>query len=211
MEALTASLNERGPAAAPGRAAESPLPDVLQPNSAFMRQVLAETGMNLGGCFGCKKCSNGCPLTFAMDLHPYQVVRLAQLGQKEVLESCRTIWICASCQSCLTRCPNEIDLPRLMDWLKERVVKDSRPVEETKTLIFHQAFLRQVAKRGRVFEAGMMAHYLLKTNQAFGPAAIANARLGLAMLKRGRLKLLPRGNRDRRWLGPLFLQQGGEL
>ena len=174
-----------------------------------MRQILAETGQNIGGCFGCKKCSNGCPLAFAMDSHPYQVVRLAQLGQTEALESCRTIWVCSSCQTCLTRCPNEIDLPRLMDYLKQWVIKNSRPVQESKTLIFHQAFLRQVAKRGRVFEAGMMMRYLLRTGGAFGPEAMANARLGLAMLKRGRLKLLPRGTRDRRWLGPLFNKQGG--
>lgn len=176
----------------------------LRPDGAFMQKVEADTGMSIGGCYGCKKCSNGCPVSFAMDLHPYQVVRLAQFGLVDQLQSSSTIWVCASCQTCLTRCPNEIDLPRLMDYLKQTVAQSATPAAEQKTLTFHRAFLREVAKRGRVFEGGMMARYLLKTGGAFGPEAMANAKLGLAMFKRGRLKLLPHRTRDRRWLAPLF-------
>jgi len=53
-----------------------------------------------------------------MDLLPSQVIRLAQLGMEEVLES-NTIWICASCLTCVTRCPKEVDLPRLMEALRQ--------------------------------------------------------------------------------------------
>jgi heterodisulfide reductase subunit C len=53
-----------------------------------------------------------------MDLLPSQVIRLAQLGMEEVLES-RTIWVCASCLTCVSRCPKGVDLPRLMEALRE--------------------------------------------------------------------------------------------
>lgn len=191
---------EPEPAAEPAEAE----PEALKPDSRFMRQVEAATGISLGACYGCKKCSNGCPLTFAMDLHPYQVVRLAQLGQVEALRDCRTIWICASCHTCLTRCPNQVDLPRLMDYLKEEVTHQGRKVDQQRTRLFHQCFLKEVASRGRVFEGGMMTRYLLKSGAAFGPEAMANAKLGLAMFKRGRLKLLPSGTRERAWLKALF-------
>lgn len=181
----------------------------ITPDAELMRQALEMCGVGLGECYGCKKCSNGCPLAFAMDLHPYQVVRLAQLGQMEALKTCRTVWVCASCQTCLTRCPNQVDLPRFMDWLKETLLRQGAAVPEPRTLLFNRLFLDEVAKRGRVFEGTLMARYLLKTGGALGPEAMANARLGLAMFKRGRLKLVPTRVRDRRWLKALFKEGGG--
>ncbi len=192
------------PAAPPGGGQDWPGPEAIRPDGRFLRQAEAQSGVGIGACYGCKKCSNGCPLTFAMDLHPYQVVRLVQLGQVERLKDCATIWVCASCQTCLTRCPNQVDLPRFMDWLKETVAREGRPISERRTLLFHRLFLREVAARGRVFEGSLMARYMLKSGGAFGPAAMQNARLGLAMFKRGRLKLLPAGTKDRSWLKGLF-------
>lgn len=188
----------------PAPAQDWPGAEALRPSSEFLRLAQRESGVDIGACYGCKKCSNGCPLSFAMDLHPYQVVRLAQLGQVERLEKCRTIWVCASCQTCLTRCPNQVDLPRFMDWLKERLYKGGGSVEQARTLLFHRLFLAEVKTRGRVFEGSLMARYLIKSGGALGPEALANARLGLAMFKRGRLKLIPAGTRQRRWLKALF-------
>jgi heterodisulfide reductase subunit C len=176
----------------------------LRPDGRFMAEADPAGGVGLAACYGCKKCSNGCPLTFAMDLHPYQVVRLAQLGQVERLKDCRTIWVCSACQTCFTRCPNEVDLPRFMDWLKEKVAKEGRTVEQKRTLLFHRQFLKEIARNGRVFEGSLMAGYMIKSGGAFGPEAMKNARLGLAMLIRGRLKLTPSIIKDRRWLKALF-------
>jgi heterodisulfide reductase subunit C2 len=184
--------------------ADWPGPRAISPQGEFLRWAEAQSGVSLGACYGCKKCSNGCPLSFAMDLHPYQVVRLAQLGQVERLRQCRTIWVCSACQTCLTRCPNQVDLPRFMDWLKETVAKAGQSVEQERTLLFHRLFLAEVGARGRVFEGSLMTRYLIKTGGALGPEALANARLGWAMFKRGRLKLLPAGTKNRRWLKALF-------
>jgi heterodisulfide reductase subunit C len=206
----TGTLRPNGPAdaaledgAAAGQEVKPP-GQAIRPHSRFMEKAEAKSGVNIGSCYGCKKCSNGCPLTFAMDLHPYQVVRYAQLGLVERLEDCRTIWVCAACQTCLTRCPNEVDLPRFMDYLKETVVKKGGTVEEERVLLFHQSFLKEVRRWGRVFEGGLMTRYLLKSGGAFGPEALKNARLGLTMFKKGRLKLLPTRIKDRAWLKALF-------
>ncbi len=189
-------------------AATPPLDQMIVPTSEFLRRVEAESGVKAGACYGCKRCSNGCPVTFAMDYHPYQVVRYVQLGLPERLENSRTIWVCASCQTCLTRCPNEVDLPRLMDYLKETVVKRKLPVEEKRTKLFHRLFLREIKARGRVFEGSLMTRYLIQSGAMFGPEAMANAKLGLAMFKRGRMKLLPAGTKDRRWLKGVFRDPG---
>ncbi len=84
----------------------------------FVARVEEISGQNLLACNQCGKCSAGCPVVAAMDLLPSQVIRLAQLGMEEVLES-NTIWICASCLTCVTRCPKGVDLPRLMEALRQ--------------------------------------------------------------------------------------------
>ncbi len=83
----------------------------------FVRQVETISGQNLLACNQCGKCSAGCPLAFSMDLLPNQVIRLAQLGLEEVLDS-PAIWTCAACLTCLARCPKGIDLPRIMEALR---------------------------------------------------------------------------------------------
>jgi heterodisulfide reductase subunit C len=84
----------------------------------FVRQVEEISGQDLLACNQCGKCSAGCPVVAVMDILPSQVIRMAQLGMEEVLES-DTIWICASCLTCVTRCPKGVDLPRLMEALRQ--------------------------------------------------------------------------------------------
>jgi heterodisulfide reductase subunit C len=57
-----------------------------------------------------------------MEVLPSQVIRMAQLGMEEVLES-NTVWICASCLTCVTRCPKGVDLPRLMEALRQTALR----------------------------------------------------------------------------------------
>ncbi len=83
----------------------------------FVRQVETISGETLLACNQCGKCSAGCPAAFSMDLLPNQVIRLAQLGLEDVLDS-QTIWTCAACQNCVSRCPKGIDLPRVMEALR---------------------------------------------------------------------------------------------
>src|SRR5512135_393952 len=84
----------------------------------FVRQVETISGETLLACNQCGKCSAGCPLAFSMDLLPSQVIRLAQLGIEDVLQS-QTIWICASCLTCVARCPKDIDLSRVMEAIRQ--------------------------------------------------------------------------------------------
>ncbi len=92
----------------------------------FVAKVREISGQNLMQCNQCGKCSAGCPVAFAMDMLPNQVIRLAQLGQEEVLDS-RTIWLCASCATCASRCPKGVDLSRVMDALRLIVLRSGRP------------------------------------------------------------------------------------
>lgn len=85
---------------------------------ALTQQIEEISGEKLAACNQCGKCSAGCPLVAEMDLLPNQVIRLLQLGMEEVL-TCETIWTCAACLTCVARCPKGIDLPRIMEALRQ--------------------------------------------------------------------------------------------
>jgi len=84
----------------------------------FSAKVAELSGQNLRLCYQCGKCSAGCPMAFAMDLLPNQVMRLVQLGLAEDIADCRTIWLCASCLACTVRCPKGVDIARVMEALR---------------------------------------------------------------------------------------------
>ena len=86
--------------------------------SDFVKKVEAISGQSLLACNQCGKCSAGCPISFAMDSLPNQIIRLAQLGLEEDIASSNTVWICASCLTCSVRCPQGVDLGRVMEALR---------------------------------------------------------------------------------------------
>lgn len=167
------------------------------PEAGFMESVESSSGIKVSACYQCKKCTNGCPVTFAMDIYPDQVIRLIQMGQPDKVLSCNTIWICASCQTCSTRCPNEVDIAGVMDYMKERALDAGIKVPQPLTYAFHKAFLNDVRKRGRVFEGGLMQSYLLKSGELWRKLRTGEITeeiaLGWTMFRKGRMPLVPKG------------------
>lgn len=97
----------------------------------FVRQIETISGQTLLACNQCGKCSAGCPVAFSTDILPNQVIRLAQLGIDDVLDS-QTIWTCAACLTCVSRCPKGIDLPRVMEAMRQlKMERDGNQIETT--------------------------------------------------------------------------------
>jgi heterodisulfide reductase subunit C len=90
----------------------------------FGRRLDDLSGEHVFACYQCGNCSSGCPLAEEMDLLPSTVMHLAQLGQKDTLIRCRTIWICASCLQCSVRCPRGIDIQKVMDVLRQMALAE---------------------------------------------------------------------------------------
>lgn len=61
-----------------------------------------------------------------MDLLPNVVIRLAQLGLTEVVTS-KTPWVCAACMTCQARCPKGVDLPRIMEAIRQIATRTTLP------------------------------------------------------------------------------------
>jgi heterodisulfide reductase subunit C len=91
--------------------------------SGSLREKVEEiSGENLFACYQCGMCSAGCPLTEEMTLLPNQVIRLLQLDDWSVMDS-NAMWICASCLACEVRCPKGVDLARVMEALRQIVLR----------------------------------------------------------------------------------------
>ncbi len=157
----------------------------------FSAEVIKESWEKINNCYQCKKCSNGCPVTYAMDYPPHQVIKMIQLGQeKEVLTS-TTIWICAACETCGTRCPNEIKFPGIMDALRQMAEKKGYALGQKNASIFHRSFMDSVKKYGRVYEIGMIRNFVLKSSGVFGKlfdgSMMRDGKLGMRLIRKGKL------------------------
>jgi heterodisulfide reductase subunit C2 len=140
-------------------------------------------------CYQCQKCTNGCPASFAMDIAPHRVMRLLQLGLLDRALKSDTIWACASCQTCSTRCPNEIDIAGVMESLRRLSLAEGKAAYKN-TGIFDKEFLSSVESHGRLWELGLILRYTLKSQGLGG--LIKQTPLGLEMLSKGKLSILPR-------------------
>jgi heterodisulfide reductase subunit C len=59
-----------------------------------------------------------------MDRLPSQVIRDLQLDDPTLLES-NAMWVCASCLACEVRCPKGVDLAKLMEALRQIVLRSA--------------------------------------------------------------------------------------
>ena len=158
-------------------------------DNAFSRKITEEV-KNLNRCYQCSMCSDGCPVAYAMDYYPNQVIHLVRLGLKEKVLQSTTIWMCASCETCATRCPNEIEIVRLMDVLRNESLEEGFESPVNKISKFHQAFVEQIRKRGRVDEASLVINYELKTGDFLSLKKLRElVSLALQMLRKGKIKL----------------------
>lgn len=179
----------------------------IYPDFHFLEKVEANGPFNVEACFHCCKCSSGCQVSFAMDLLPDEVIRMVSLGQREVVLSCRTIWVCAACEICTTRCPNEVKIAELFDFLKEMALSENAPISMPHIQVLHQTFLSNIGRWGRIFEGGLIPMYVLQSGQMAKKLRKGDwwddLRLGLQLMIKGRLPLFPkmiRGRKDIRSL-----------
>ena len=146
------------------------------------REVEQATGANAFLCYQCGRCSAGCPMAEHFDLLPSEVLRAIQDGDTSVLQS-RTVWLCASCQTCVTRCPQGIDLPSVLDHFRQQTLSSASVPE---TARFFRVFMRHVKTFGRVYELGLMGELNLREGKPF-----RDLPLGLRMIRKGKIRLLP--------------------
>jgi heterodisulfide reductase subunit C len=109
-----------------------------------------------------------------MDYLPNQIIRMVQLGMEEEVLSSRTMWLCTSCLTCTVRCPRQIDVAEIMDYLRRRAYKKGIiPLEETEIPLFNKVFLSNAESFGRLYELGLIVMFNLLSGELFKDICLA--------------------------------------
>lgn len=113
------------------------------------------SGENVNLCYQCKKCGVGCPVAYAMDYTPIQIIHAIRLDMEDVVFKSKTAWLCASCETCTSRCPQNLDIAKIMDAVK--IIVQRRNIQPAVLAIpsFYQAALNNIKFFGRLFEVGL--------------------------------------------------------
>jgi len=152
---------------------------------AFVARLEELTGQQFSLCYQCGNCTAGCPCSFAYDMPVHKIMRLVQTGRKNEVLSCRSVWLCASCNSCSVRCPNKIDVARIMDVLRHMARQEGHAPEHA-VKAFTDSFLASVEHNGRAFEMGILAGYAARTGRFWTGMDLAPK-----LLPKGKLSPLP--------------------
>jgi quinone-modifying oxidoreductase subunit QmoC len=77
----------------------------IEPDAAFVKDVIANGGGDLKKCFQCATCSAVCTLSPEASPFPRRQMIEAQWGLKEQLVGDPALWLCHNCGECSDRCP----------------------------------------------------------------------------------------------------------
>ena len=164
---------------------QSPPPETetvdISPTSELAQQVLEATGVNAMECYQCGKCSSGCPIAELTDVLPHDFWRMVQLGMTDRLFRSHHLWLCVACETCTTRCPNQLPLPkgnrfpapaRTTTIACRRRNRTSRPFTGRSWIRWEH--------HGRMHELSMIRKYKMATGDLF-----KDFKLGLKLLRQG--------------------------
>jgi heterodisulfide reductase subunit C2 len=155
---------------------------------AFAKKLQSLTGENVMLCYQCRKCTLGCPSAYTMKMKPHELMRAAQLGLEEAIFWSGTIWTCLSCETCNTRCPQDIHILRVIDGLRELSMSGKVDYYNPQPAIpaLHRIFMALVERFGKVYELGLAVLINIRMLTPFKDVEMA-----LPMLMKGKLKPLP--------------------
>lgn len=170
-----------------------------QIDTGFARELDPKGELRIFSCYECKKCSSGCPMQRDSDLHPHQIIRMVQIGRREEALRSKGIWMCVSCQTCVTRCPMDVNTPALIDALRAMARREEIPRSVRQVSLFNRVFLEWVKQLGRIYELGMMGTFKVGSLSLFSDLAKFPV-----MLRKGKLRIVPRFSRRRSNLKRIF-------
>ncbi|MBU8934779.1 MAG: 4Fe-4S dicluster domain-containing protein [candidate division Zixibacteria bacterium] len=94
-------------------------------NDQLRHKIDEIAGDAVARCMQCGTCSASCPMNTQATSAPRHVMHLIQFGQAEELKKSNMAWLCASCHTCEVRCPRGIDIPAVMEALRQVQLRDN--------------------------------------------------------------------------------------
>jgi heterodisulfide reductase subunit C2 len=162
-------------------------------------QVKAISGIDIDACLQCRKCTNGCPVTTSSSSSPSEIIKKLQLGAGEEILGSEIIWVCASCATCFSRCPMEINMAEVMDALRVMAEAKGAAKPAGNAPLMNKLLLGTIKTFGRTYDLGAMALYKTGTS-SYGKDL---DKLPMIM-KKGKIALLPPRGADRKTVKRIF-------
>jgi heterodisulfide reductase subunit C len=134
-----------------------------------------------------------------MSLQPHDVMRLVARGRAMQASAADSLWLCLTCETCSARCPTGADPAAVIDTLREVAVREGVADLPRAIAAFHRSFLDQLRATGRLYEAGFILQYKLRSG-----ALLQDAGNAPAMVRRGKLHALPQRMRGAREVRAIF-------
>jgi heterodisulfide reductase subunit C2 len=177
-----------------------PPPGLMTRSEAELREVFIRQvdqipgGQRIKRCIQCGTCTGSCPVSYAMDISPRQLIALFRAGELETIMKSRTIWICASCYACTTRCPSGIKITDIVYALKRTAMEMRQKSDAPQVQILANLFIKNISLFGRLHEGTLIGMYYTRTGitKLFGYIPLARL-----MLRTKRLAVLPRRIKSR--------------
>lgn len=138
-----------------------------------------------------------------MDIAPNQILRMLQTEipelEEKVLKSL-TIWLCLTCEQCYARCPKDVDLPKIMDYLRSESIRRGLVNPKAKDILaFHKSFLDSVRLTGKLYEIGLIGGYKMRTMHLMQDVNVAPT-----MYFNGKLNLFPSQVKNKKAIQRIF-------
>ena len=165
----------------------------------LMDAVESISGVQIGECLQCKKCSNGCPVAGITSIGPAETIRRLQLHPDEDFFKNDLIWMCVSCETCYARCPMKIDMAAVMDALRILSVRKSGSKMKERVHQFNKSFLSTVKLFGRTYDLGMLAAYKAGT-----ATWLQDTEKVPVLLRKRKIALLPSLKGNKRYIKRIF-------
>jgi heterodisulfide reductase subunit C len=159
---------------------------VLDPDFGERIAALAGTA-DLSYCFQCGVCSGSCPTAARMEFGPRRIMHMVHLGLTEPLLRSRDIWLCVSCYSCSSRCPQGVPVADVVSALRNLALERGLATDSEAAL--SRAFVGVLARHGRQFEAELLLRFFAAERDVRG--MLRQMAPGLGILRRGKLPLRP--------------------
>lgn len=172
-------------------------------NHIIASEIKDNTGVDINLCYQCGKCTAGCVLADDMDYPSSYIIRLLQTNDAQsyrAVLSSNAIWLCVNCENCIGRCPKEIDIPSIMDYLRSQSYSQNLVSSKAKPVVaFYKSFLGTVKQTGRLNEVFMTVAYKFHTLRLW-----QDVKLVPSMLAKGKLKFWPETIQNTKEISEIF-------
>jgi heterodisulfide reductase subunit C len=89
----------------------------------LVAKVKEISGQDPNVCFQCGLCAGSCPMTGEMEIFTRKVMHMLQLGMADAVIAQKMAYLCASCHTCEVRCPRGIEIPKVVEALRQLTLR----------------------------------------------------------------------------------------